>query len=832
MTIKLLSKDFILINTSLKLLIITLLLSLNIIQASPSIQLTENEKQFLQEHPTIRLATNDSWPPFTMLNKDGFISGFDIDVLNIINQTTGANFILELGEWTKVQKMAKSREIDGMSTIAIFEERKKWFNFSDVYISLKKRVMVKRGNPLNIKSIDDIDGKTIAIHQGNMPDTKIVKQFKNSKIIYTPTVKDMIEEVIFGEADVLFGNGATEYLLGQLGMPYLESIFSLNNDLNLAFAIRKDWPEAISILNKGLQSISVVERNILMQKWFTSRKSNNKIELSLNEFIYLKKKKEITMCFDPNWMPYEKYENNKYAGMNSEYVKIFEESIGIPIRPIKTISWEESIEFAKDRKCDILSLLKETTSRKEYLNFTTPYLTPSVVLVTKPNIYFIDDVQQLKTEKIGVVKGYSSKEVLLQQYPDMKIVNVENIDDGLKKVINGELFGLIDALPTIAYRIQGEFIGQLKISAKVIDKWEMGIGVRSDDLTLLNILNKAIEKLPKNIESTIFNKYIGIKYQKGLDYTLLWQIFAVFIIFAVFLYVKYYILSNYNEKMKEYLHLIDNNFLSSSSDENGNITKVSEALCRTTGYSKEELIGKKHNIFRHKDMPNSAFKEMWETILSGKEWRGDVKNLNKDGSYYWADSKITPIFNKDGSIKGFNALRFDITDRIKLKELTITDKLTKVSNRLYLDTNYANEMKRAKRYGTIFSTIIIDIDFFKKVNDTFGHQVGDDVLMKLAQILQKNIRKIDILGRWGGEEFLIICPETTIEDAKILAEKIRFKIEQYDFSIDYSITCSFGVSQYNKNDEKEDIFKRADKALYAAKESGRNKVCTEEFTSA
>jgi diguanylate cyclase (GGDEF)-like protein/PAS domain S-box-containing protein len=809
-----------------------LLLSLNLIQASTSIQLTENEKQFLQEHPTITLGTNDSWPPFSMRNKDGSISGFDIDVLNLINQATGANFILQLGEWSKVQRMAKSKEIDGMSNIAIVEEKKKWFNFSDVYISVKKRVMVKRGNPLNIQSIDDIDGKTIAVHQGNIPDTKIAKQFKNSKIIYTPTVKDMIEEVIFGKADVLFGNGATEYMLGQLGMPYLDSIFPLDGNLDLYFAIRNDWPEAISILNKGLASIPIVERNKLMQKWFTSIQEDKKIEFTIDEFAYLKNKKEITMCFDPNWMPYEKYENNKYTGMNSEYIKIFEESIGIPIRPIKTTSWKESIEFAKDRKCDILSLLKESPSRKKYLNFTTPYLNPSVVLVTKPNVYFIDDVQVLKTEKIGVVKGYASKDVLLQQYPHMKIIEVENIENGLKKVIQGELFGVIDALPTIAYRIQGEFIGQLKISAKVIDKWEMGIGVRNDDLILLNILNKAIEKLPKNIESTILNKYIGIKYEKGFDYTLFWQIFAVITAFAAFFYVKYYIINNYNKKMKEYLHLIDNNFLSSSTDKDGNITEVSEALCRTTGYTKEELIGKQHNIFRHKDMLNSTFKDMWETILSGKEWRGNIKSLNKDGSYYWADSKITPIFNKNGSIKGFNALRFDITDRIKLKELSITDKLTQVSNRLHLDTNYTNEMKRAKRYGTIFSTIIIDIDFFKKVNDTFGHQIGDDVLVKIARILQKNIREMDILGRWGGEEFLIICPETTISHGKILAEKIRVKIEEYDFSIDSPITCSFGVSQYNQNDEKEDTFKRADKALYRAKESGRNKVCTEEFTSA
>ena len=816
------------INISLKFLIIILLFSLNIIQASTSIQLTENEKQFLQEHPTLTLGTADSWEPFSMKSEDGSIIGYDQDILNKINKVTGANFVLKQGDWLTIQQEAKEKKIDGLATGIVTKERENYLNFSNTYTSIKKMVLVKHKNPLGIYTENDLVGKTIAVQKGNISDTNNALQFKDAKIIYSDTQLDALKEVMYGKADVTFGDLSAFYRLNQDGVHSIDNAFTIDNSLDLVYSVRKDFGEAISILNKGISTISNNDKMQLKQKWFTDINKNSEIQLSKNEVLYLKKKKVITMCFDPNWMPYEKYENNKYIGMNSEYIAMFEESIGIPIIPIQTASWAESIEFAKEKKCDILSLLKENLSRKEYLNFTTPYLTPSVVLATKPNIPFIDNLKGLNTEKIGVVKGYSSKELLLQQYPHMKIIDVKNIEEGLRKVIKGELFGVIDALPTIAYRIQGEFIGQLKISAKVIDKWELGIGVRNDDLTLLNILNKAIENLPKNIESTIFNKYIGIKYEKGFDYTLFWQIFAVFTAFAVFLYVKYYIINNYNEKMKEYLHLIDNNFLSSSSDKDGNITKVSEALCRTTGYSKEELIGKNHNIFRHKDIPNRVFKEMWETILSGKEWRGDIKNLNKDGSYYWADSKITPIFKKDGSIKGFNALRFDITDRKKLKELSITDSLTQVSNRLHLDTNYSMEMKRATRYGTIFSTIIIDIDFFKKINDTFGHKIGDDILVKLAQVLQKNIREIDILGRWGGEEFLIICPDTTIEHVKILAEKIRFKIEQYDFSINHPITCSFGVSQYNKNDENEDTFKRADKALYTAKDSGRNKVCTEE----
>lgn len=810
---------------NLKSTIIIIFLFLNFLHADTSTLLTSQEKQFLKYHPTIKLGTNDSWPPFSILNNDGTVTGYDIDILNKINEATGANFVLQLGDWSKIQEMAQQKKIDGISNIAIYEERKAWFNFSTPYISMKKRVMVKRGNPLNIKSISDIDGKTIAVHKGNMPDTKIAKQFTNSNIIYAETVEKMIEEVIFGKADLLFGNGSTEYLLGKLGLPYLDSVFSLDNNLDLAFAIRKDWPEAISILNKGLKSISAVEQNKLTQKWFSSIKDKKQIKFDINEFVYLKKKKEITMCIDPNWMPFEKYENDKHIGMTSDYFKIFEQSIGIPIKPIKTESWTQSIEYAKQRRCDILSLVRETPKRKKYLNFTKSYINESVVLATKPNISFIDNLNQLKNQKIGIVKGYAFKEILLQQYPNLIIVDTNSVKDGLEKVCDGKLFGIIDTLPTIAYMLQNEFLGQLKISAKVDNTSQLCIGVRNDDLTLLRIFNKVINKLEPKIHQEILNKYIGIHYQKGFDYSLFWKIFAVFSITLLAFYIKYYISNKYNEKMKQYINLIDHNFLSSSSDLNGNITQVSEALCRTTGYKKEELIGKNHNIFRHKDMPDSTFKNLWETILSGKEWRGKIKNLNKDGSYYWADSKITPIFSKNGTIKGFNALRFDITDKVALKELSNTDKLTQIPNRLYLDTQYTHQITRAQRYDTVFSIIIIDIDFFKNVNDNYGHKVGDNTLIQLAQILKHNIRSLDVLGRWGGEEFLIICTETDINKAKILAEKIKIKIEKYNFPTIGHLTCSFSVTQYLKNDKNESTFKRADTALYKAKNSGKNKVC-------
>ncbi|OHE10979.1 MAG: hypothetical protein A2513_01425 [Sulfurimonas sp. RIFOXYD12_FULL_33_39] len=280
-----------------------------------------------------------------------------------------------------------------------------------------------------------------------------------------------------------------------------------------------------------------------------------------------------------------------------------------------------------------------------------------------------------------------------------------------------------------------------------------------------------------------------------------------------------------NEKMKRYLDVIDKYVITSSTDLDGIITEVSEAFCKISGYKKAELIGKKHDILRHPATENSFYEELWETITKGKIWHGEIKNLKKDGSYYWVDAIVSPTFNKEDKIEGYSSIRQDITDRKRAQKLSITDPLTKIYNRIHLEESFKEELNRAKRYKTNFSVILLDIDHFKEVNDTYGHDIGDEVLIDIAKILKQNIRATDILGRWGGEEFLIILPQTDILETGLLAEKLRMAIENNTFDKIGKKTCSFGVSEFKESDESsKNIVKRADNALYKAKDLGRNRV--------
>lgn len=168
-----------------------------------------------------------------------------------------------------------------------------------------------------------------------------------------------------------------------------------------------------------------------------------------------------------------------------------------------------------------------------------------------------------------------------------------------------------------------------------------------------------------------------------------------------------------------------------------------------------------------------------------------------------------------------NAIKF-------FEDLSLIDDLTQIANRRRINELCETEFKRAQRYQTPFSIILFDIDHFKKINDNYGHLTGDIVLKTLATFVTKKIRGTETVGRWGGEEFIIILPQVGIEGATLVAKKLREQISKIKFpDLNESVTCSFGIAEFKKSDTLDTLIERSDNALYQAKEKGRNQVVTE-----
>jgi len=288
--------------------------------------------------------------------------------------------------------------------------------------------------------------------------------------------------------------------------------------------------------------------------------------------------------------------------------------------------------------------------------------------------------------------------------------------------------------------------------------------------------------------------------------------------------------------IQRYSQTVNKYVITSTSDLLGNITSVSDAFCQISGYPENELIGQNHNLLRHPDMPDALYEDLWKTIQAGKVWQGEVKNLKKNGESYWVDVNIeplkTPMKTPKGEIIGYIAVRQDITAKKIIEQLTITDELTGAYNRRYYNQILAPEIDRAKRDGKFLAFLMIDADNFKKYNDTYGHQAGDDVLKAITSTLQHTFQRAgDYVFRIGGEEFVALYGVKTHEDTLLVAEKARQAM--FDLNIEHSgnepyhrVTLSMGLMTLDPNEQYiiEEIYKYADDALYQAKQNGRNCV--------
>jgi diguanylate cyclase (GGDEF)-like protein/PAS domain S-box-containing protein len=297
---------------------------------------------------------------------------------------------------------------------------------------------------------------------------------------------------------------------------------------------------------------------------------------------------------------------------------------------------------------------------------------------------------------------------------------------------------------------------------------------------------------------------------------------GIFVAFVIYNILKKF--SKIQHENLKYISTIDKYVITMTTDTRHKITYASEALCNVTGYTKKELIGAQASIFRSGKMHSEHYKSIKETIHNGYVWVGELQNKTKSGEIYWLNSTMVPNFDAQGKIISFTAMSENITDKKRIEQISQTDKLTQLYNRVKLDDTLKVLMNRYQRYDKIFSLILIDIDFFKRVNDTYGHNVGDSVLIELSNLLLKHSKEKDIVGRWGGEEFLIICKDRDITQASEFAQLLRKNIEACTFRVIKHQTVSIGVTETIDNDNIETLIKRADENLYEAKASGRNRV--------
>lgn len=280
---------------------------------------------------------------------------------------------------------------------------------------------------------------------------------------------------------------------------------------------------------------------------------------------------------------------------------------------------------------------------------------------------------------------------------------------------------------------------------------------------------------------------------------------------------------------------------------------ISPAIVKLLGFSPEEMknINFRSLIIETKIISNGirsvdSFDELEESRKKGdvNKWQADYLVRTKDGRKIWVSDISYPWFDDKGDIIGSVGSLRDITDRVQAEErsheelvrMAHTDALTGVFNRRQFFDTLDRELKRSQRTGSPFSILLIDVDFFKQINDTHGHAAGDKILVELSQVFRECIRDTDLLARVGGEEFGIFLPDTEADGAYWVAERICTTVAKHSFFVKNAImplrcTVSIGLAsnEDNENITSSELYKNADTRLYIAKNTGRNQVSTDEI---
>ncbi len=690
-----------------------------------SINFTKEEKEFIEKNPLVKVAMMPDFTPFSYYIKDTSV-GFEHDLLEIISKRTGLEFEKTIDKWTSIYNTFKNKEVDMITSISYKKFREPFTSFTSSYYDIPIMIFVK-DNFGEYNGIKSLKNKRVGV----LKDVFYVKELQKlgtMNLIFYDNYADLTKDLVFGKIDALIQNLTNiNYLIKKNVYANIklasELILPNTKKEDLRFGVQPENPMLGSILQKALNSITTKEKEALVTKWIGSIKEyrGGHIELNQEEIAYLNTN-VIKYCINPSGLPFEGLnEKGEHIGMSADYYNLFEKILSARFDLVKTKNWNQSVSYIKQEKCDMLALGMETPERKKYLNFTSHYLEVPLVVATRVNVPFINQILDLEGEKIGIIKGDAFVKILREKYPSLEIIEVDDIYDGLDKVKNEQLFAFIDTLASIGYEFQTKYFGELKIAGKISESLKLSIAVVKKDKTLLNILQKTVNKITNELHREIFTKWIPIKYEKEIDYALVWKI--VIGVLLLILLTLYW---------------------------NTTIIKANKLL---------------------------------------KEAKKDIEEKNK-----------------------------------KLEKLAVTDELTNLYNRRKLEELIQNEIYRYERFAHTFGITIVDIDHFKKVNDTYGHQVGDKILVEIANILKSSLRKTDFIGRFGGEEFIIICPESDIEGVKKLMESFRLRIANHNFEIIKNKTASFGVTVFKDGDSIDTLIKRADDALYEAKNNGRNKV--------
>lgn len=575
--------------------------------------------------------------------------------------------------------------------------------------------------------------------------------------------------------------------------------------------------------------------------------SMEKVSLTPEEKRYLTGLGPIKVCPDPDWIPFEHVdEHGNFTGIAADLLHLLAQRLNIEFTYVFPANWDEAVALSKSGQVHILPFLNQTPAREEWLVFTEPLMVDPNVFITREEHPYIADISQLSNKTIVFPTGTSMEERIRRDFPNLIVANVQRENEVFQAVSNRSADMTLRSLTIAAYTIRKEGLFNLKIAGQAPDNYinRMRLGVLKSEPMLRDILNKGIALLSPGEREEIINRHVNITVIKPMDYVFILKITTILAAMITLSFYWNYRLKRINRALNEsersksvLLSNLPGMAYRCLFDHNWTMEFVSEGCLSLTGYKNEDLVQNRLISYNELIMPEDRewIRQKWEDAQSSRNpVQLEYRILTADQKEKWVFDQGVFIYDNEHKVKSIEGLIIDINGRKQAEEalylVSIHDHLTCIYNRRYIFDRLDIMIQEHQREDQEFSISIIDLDFFKAINDTYGHPAGDFILKEFATILTNSFRPYDLVGRFGGEEFIVITMNINMKQTEDILNRVRKTVKDHVFNFNgthLKIAFSAGITHTLELESEitvEKMIQKADQRLYLAKDQGRDRI--------
>lgn len=686
--------------------------------------LTAEEKQWISEHPVLT-ATNkmDSAP--NEFTRAGEAAGFSVDYLNLVAENVGfkIEYVSDLS-WSELLSQLEERKIDISHNIFQTEERSRFLNFTDPYVSLP-HALYKRVGTENYNNLEDLKGKTIGIAAAGAATRDYIKNNPGINFTGFDTRIEGLLSLSEGNIDLYVGPRATIFsLINKNFISNLEitdaiKLLNITQEYEGRIAARNDWPILINILEKGKTAISEQQIKQMLQKWQMTGNVEDDLNLTQEEIAWLAEHQVIKIAVDPSIEPVEFITpEGEISGIAGSYLELISKKLNVRFEWVKNDSFNDGIDKIISKEADMLSAVNPTIEREEFLTFSDSYMNVNSVIFAREGENVFGNIEGLAGHTIAQVEGFVTVGWIRRDYPDIEIVEVSNVVEALKLVSAGVVDAHIGSIPITSHNIAAESFTNIVAAGVTPFEGEISMGIRSELPLLASSITKALSSITDEERAEITRQWIVLRTVARQNYDLVWQIIAVAAAIVMLVLIWNFSLRREvrrrkfsEERFQQIAETVDGLFYILSADFK-KIKYVSPNFEKWTNRKCQELYNDTQ-IWRDMIHPDDLemYVEAVEVAVSNNfsSLIPDYRIIQPDGLIRWLSTQSHPVRNEQGEITGVIGVVTDISSKVKSNE-----KLNEINSQFQNAFTYASH-----------GMVLVSLDGnYMRVNDAYCNIVG------------------------------------------------------------------------------------------------------------